>query len=122
MCVVGPQTSLCQTDSDVYNDIGVLKGQVRVLNNPELGDTPASLIYLVFERVGCKRCLVGIHADLDGNYEVSLGKGKYKLIIFKPSPPIYDMLAPDQPRFVRVVPGVFDTIFNIRLTLKPDPK
>ena len=110
-----------QGKSDVYNEIGIVKGQVRILNNPEIGDTPASVMYLVFQRVGCKRCLIGTFADLDGNYKLFLGKGKYELIIFQPSRPIYDLLAPDQPRFVQVVPGTIDTIFNIRLTLKNKP-
>jgi len=118
---VNASISFGQAKSDVYDEIGIVKGQVRILNNPELGDTPASVMYLVFQRVGCKRCLVATYADLDGNYKLFLGKGKYELIVFEPSPPVYDLLAPDQPRFVQVVPGTIDTIFNIRLTLKNKP-
>lgn len=116
--VGGASNSFSQGKGDLYAEIGIVKGQVRILNDPELGDTPASVMYLVFQRVGCKRCLIGTHADLNGNYELFLGKGKYELIVFQPSPPVYNMLAPDQPRFVHVIPGTIDTIFNIRLTLK----
>ena len=113
---VSPASS--QDDSDVYNKIGTIKGHVQWLNNRDLGKTPANGMYIVFQRVGCRKCLVGTHADIDGNYKVFLGLGRYKLIIFKPSPPVYDLLAPDQPRFVNVSDTLRDTVFDINLKTK----
>jgi len=112
------QVGFSQSSSDVYADIGVLKGQARFINHPELGNTPANSVYLVFQRVGCRMCLIGTWTDVDGKYKLFLGKGKYELIVFQPSPPIYNLLAPDQPKFLNVDSSTVDNIFDIRLRFK----
>jgi hypothetical protein len=104
-------------DDDVYNQIVTIKGNVQILNHPELGKTAASGQYLVFQRVGCKQCLVAVNADVNGNYQVLLGRGRYKIIVRNPSPPTYDMLAPDQPRYVTATSVLQDTRFDINLVV-----
>ncbi len=58
----------------------LLKGRVMIVNHPELGRTPAVAEYFLLQRDGCERCLIGVHTDLEGRYEVWLGAGKYRII------------------------------------------
>lgn len=102
---------------DTYNRIVTIKGHVEILNNPVLGRTPASGMYLVFQRDGCTNCLVGTFADEKGNYSIRVGLGRYKLIVYNPSPPTYDMIAPDQARYVDAYPKLQDTEFDIKLVV-----
>ena len=101
----------------VYNRMVTIKGHVEILNNPELGRTAASGAYLVFQRDGCSDCLVGTYADVNGDYKIRVGRGRYKLIVYNPSPPTYDMIAPGQPRYVEATPKLQDTEFDIKLVV-----
>lgn len=107
-----------QSDADAYDNIGTITGHVEI-NNTELGWVPSPGQYLVFQRVGCKKCLVGIHADSKGDYKINLGLGKYRLIVYKPSPPVGDMLAPSQARYVEVHSVIQDIVFDIALVPGP---
>jgi hypothetical protein len=109
---------MCQEKADVYKRIGILKGQVRFVNHHDLGDTPANNLYIVFQRVGCGNCLFGIWTDINGNYEVFLGQGRYRIIVEQPSPPVYDLLDAEQRRVVRVRANGVENTFNVRLRLK----
>lgn len=102
----------------VYNRMVTIKGHVEILNNPQLGKTAASGAYLVFQRVGCKDCLIGTYADENGDYRIRVGRGRYKLIVYNPSPPTYDMIAPAQRRFVNAFPNLRDTQFDIQLVVQ----
>lgn len=101
----------------VYNEMVAITGTVTILNHSELGVTPDSGAYLVFQRADCKRCLVATHADANGKYKVIVGRGKYKVIYYNPSPPTYDLLAPDQPRYVTATKFLEDNVFDIRVLL-----
>jgi hypothetical protein len=61
---------------------------------------PATTETLIFQKVGCDACLVGATVDQEGNYEVLVSDGKYKIIVRNPSSPEVDWLAPNQERFV----------------------
>ena len=102
---------------DAYNRMVTIKGHIEILNNPELGRTAGSGQYLVFQRDGCSDCLVGTYADANGNYKIRVGRGRYKLIVYNPSPPTYDMIAPGQPRYVEASPGLRDTEFEIKVVV-----
>lgn len=121
MAAISVVTSLGQgqriVEDDIYNRLVTIKGHVEILNNPVLGRTPASGMYLVFQRDGCKNCLVGTFADTKGNYSIRVGLGRYKLIVYNPSPPTYDMIAPDQARYVDAYPRLQDTEFDIKLVV-----
>lgn len=108
-------------DSVVYNQMTTIKGHVEILNNPVLGKTAGAGIYIVFQRVDCKKCLIGVFADANGDYRVRLGQGKYKVIVHNPSTS-FDMLAPDQPRYVTATSPIVDTVFDIKLSIPPDKK
>ena len=104
-------------EDDTYNRMVTITGYVELLNNPESGKTPASGMYLVFQRAGCRDCLVGTHADAKGNYSIRVGRGRYKVIVYNPSPPTYDMIAPEQSRYIEASPGLQDTRFDIKLVV-----
>lgn len=131
VCAVGTVKSqkskpYSEADVGVYDGrIEQVKGKVIYLNHPELGKTPASGHYLVFQRDGCKDCLVATHADAKGNYELFLGIGKYKLIVSECNCDYggngcdcHNLLAVDQPQFVTVERGrAYGAEFNIELVL-----
>jgi hypothetical protein len=100
--------------ADTYNKIVTIKGHVEVRLS---GQEPlhGSGAYLVFQREGCTDCLVATHADANGDYRILVGRGRYRLIVYNPSPPNYDLIAPDQPRYVDAVPHLQDTQFDIKL-------
>ena|SRR4028119_1711520 len=107
-------------NDDAYNRMVNITGRVEILNNPEVGRTAGSGEYLVFQREGCKNCLVGTYADANGNYKIRVGRGRYKLIVYNPSPPTYDMIAPDQPRYVNATSVLQDNVFDIKLVVPSD--
>ena len=101
----------------LYNGIGTLKGKVTEINNPELGITPASGQYLLFQRIGCNKCVIGVRADINGRYALFLASGRYRLIpIYEPQGDT-DIIRKGQVREVTVVQGAEDTEFNIELEL-----
>jgi hypothetical protein len=115
-----------EADAEVYDGrIQQVKGKVVYLNHPDIGKTPASGQFLVFQRDGCKDCLVATHTDREGNYKVFLGVGKYKLIVqFKNCgyAPIedcagYNYLSANQPQYLTVERGPISPEFNIELVL-----
>ena len=115
-----------EADDKVYNQIQQVKGKVIILNHPDLGKTPGSGQYLVFQRNGCKDCLVATYADGEGNYKLYLGVGKYKLIVqFKNCgyAPTEDCagdnyLSANQPQYLTVERGPSGgPEFNIELVL-----
>ena len=76
---------------------------MTILNHPQLGKTVGNNTYLVFQREDCKKCLVATWTNLDGNYQILVGRGRYKVISRDSrggGAPSYDMLAPDQPRYI----------------------
>jgi hypothetical protein len=107
-------------DDYVFNEIVLIKGHVTILNHPQLGRTVGNGIYLVFQREGCKKCLVATSADLNGNYQILVGRGRYKVISRDArggGAPSYDMLAPDQPRYINVQNLVSGETFDINVVI-----
>ena len=116
-----------EADDEVYDGrIQQVKGKVIYLNHSTLGKTPASGEYLVFQREGCKDCLVATHTDGEGNYKLFLGAGKYKLIVqfkncgYAPTEDCagHNYLSADQPQYLIVERGpLYSGEFNIELVL-----
>lgn len=116
-----------EADGEVYDGrIEQVKGKVVYLNHPELGNSPASGHYLVFQRDGCKDCLVATHADVNGNYKIFLGIGKYRLIVSEcicdyggAGCDCYNLLSASQAQYITVERGrPYGAEFNIELVLK----
>lgn len=109
-------------DRGIHNRLVVIRGKVIELNNLDLGETPAhTSTTLILLKEGCRSCLVATRPDINGNYEVRVGIGRYRLIVTSPSPPEHDLLAPEQPRYVdaRNSPSQVIT-FDVRLRLPSD--
>ena len=106
---------------DIYNQIGIVKGQVFIVNNPELGRTPASGQYFVFQRTDCRRCLVGMRADREGRYTAFLGVGRYRVICIDPEREGADLIRKGQLREVIVRQRPNDVEFNIELEIPRIP-
>ncbi|MCW5956006.1 MAG: hypothetical protein KIT61_05430 [Pyrinomonadaceae bacterium] len=73
---------------------------MTIVNHPDLGVTPDSGGTVIFQKVGCNSCYTAANADVDGSYKIYVGDGKYKVIVRNPSSPEFDMLAPEQERFI----------------------
>lgn len=78
----------------------IIQGKATITNHPDLGITPATGETLIFQREGCKSCYIGTNTDIDGNYKILVGDGKYKIIVRNPSSSDFDMLRPEQERFI----------------------
>ena len=100
---------------ELYNNMVTIKGKVEILNHPELGRTAGNGIYLLFQRDDCRRCVIAATADINGNYQITVTRGRYRVVVDNPSPPTYDMLAPDQPRYVNATSVLQDNVFDIKL-------
>ena len=120
------QTSTCSNpDNDVYDGrIIQIEGKVTILNHPQLGKTAGNGVDLIFQRAACKKCLVATRANLDGGYVILVGEGRYKLIVQEnrcdyggTGCDCYDLLAPDQPRYVEAKRGPYPTQFDVKIVL-----
>ena len=111
--------SSVEDDRGIHNRLVVIKGKVTELNNRDLGVTPAhASTTLIFQRVGCRTCLVATRPDIAGNYEVRVGRGRYRLIVTSPSPPEHNLLAPEQQRYVDTTNAASQMItFDVKLKL-----
>jgi hypothetical protein len=78
----------------------IIKGKATFINFPGRKDMPASSERLIFQKVGCESCFIGASVDSEGNYQIIVGDGKYKIIVRNPSSPQADWLAPDQQKFI----------------------
>jgi len=107
---------------DIYNQIGTVKGQVFIVNNPQLGRTPASGQYFVFQRTDCRRCLIGIRADIEGRYTAFLGVGRYRVICTDPEREGVDLIRKGQVREVTVSQSPNDAELNIDLEIPRGPR
>lgn len=114
-----------EADGKVYDGrIQQVKGKVVYLDGDH-GKTPASGQYLVFQRDGCKDCLVATHTDREGNYKIFLGIGKYKLIVqfkncgYAPTEDCvgYNYLSANQPQYLTIKRGLHGPEFNIELVV-----
>lgn len=128
VCAAGPaygqkSKPYSQADGKVYDGrIQQVKGKVVYLERDNK-KIPGSGTYLVFQRDGCKNCLVGTHTDGDGNYKLFLGIGKYKLIVqfkncgYAPSEDCagHNYLSTNQPQYLTVERSLYGLEFNIEL-------
>jgi hypothetical protein len=116
-CVAKAEDKTYKEAVSLYNDIGTLKGQVIVINNPELGRTPASGQYFLLQRIDCHKCVIGIRADINGRYVTFLAAGKYRLIPLYDSQGTTDLFRKGQSREVTIYQGAKDTEFNIEIEI-----
>lgn len=109
-------------DDYLYDQLVTIKGKVQILNHPELGKTEGAGIPLLFQRQGCKQCLIATRTDTNGSYEITVSRGRYRIIVRETrggGASSYDLLAPDQPRYVNATSRVQTNEFDIRIVLPP---
>ena len=115
------ETAIAQRRDDfVYNRIVQIKGHVTIVGQP---DVVASGMYLVFQRYGCKDCLVATHTDINGNYQIFVGRGRYKLIV-RDGPREGEMtnsLPSDQQRYINATNKVGGETLDIRIVVRERP-
>lgn len=105
-------------DDRLYDQLITIRGRVRIVNHPTLGNTEAGGVYIVFQRGGCRGCLIATTTDVEGNYRIRVGRGRYRVIIREIlADPSYDLLAPDQPRYVDATSGRQEKQFDINLVI-----
>ncbi len=110
-------------DDKLYDKVFIVRGKIDILNHPTLGKTEGRNISVLFQKVGCKTCLILTTSDSDGNYVIGLSKGKYKVImrfVRGGSEPSFDLLAPSQPRILNVTKSNRPIEFNIQMMLSED--
>ena len=118
-CIIKAEDKIYKESINLYNSIGTLKGQVIVTNNPELGRTPATGQFFLLQRTDCRKCLIGVRADINGRYVTFLSAGKYRLIPIYDSQGTIDLIRNGQSREGIVHQGTNDTEFNIELEIPP---
>ena len=91
-----------KNDEEAYYGRELVEGTITILNHPTLGRTPDVGDLVVFQRMDCRQCVVGVETDSKGRYRVFLGAGRYKLIMRKGTRDTQDVLAPGQPRYLNV--------------------
>ena len=106
-------------DDFLYNKMGTIKGTVVILNHPTLGRTLGNSVYLLFQRTDCKKCVLGVRTDLNGQYSVHVFQGRYRVILREGQieGEGVDMLAPKQPRVVEVTSTIDPAKFDIEVQL-----
>jgi hypothetical protein len=107
LILAAPRTSsehACAIDQgNLFNDVVTIEGHIEILNHPDLGKSPASLTAVIFQRVDCGKCLISARTDEKGDYKITVGRGRYRVIkqgSLDGGPPFIDMLAAKQPRYI----------------------
>ena len=72
-----------------YNRMVTIRGHIEFLNRSGSERLMGTGQFVVFQRDGCADCLIGVSADEKGDYKIRVGRGRYKLIAYNPSPPTY---------------------------------
>ncbi len=107
----------------VYNDLRTIEGKIMILNHPSLGKTEGRNMQILFQRVDCPTSYVSVRSDSDGNYSLTLSKGRYRLVTGGPkvtNGPYFDLVSPKQRRIVDVSKSKTVVVFDIEIRLPPE--
>jgi hypothetical protein len=103
-----------------WNQVGTVAGHVVIENHPSLGRVACSYCTFLIKREGCKKCLISVKTDLNGDYSLRIGLGKWRIFDSdrdEGSDEDRDYLAPNQPRtFVLKSPNgtlAFDIVVRL---------
>lgn len=97
------QPSSCEEDA--YSKI-VPVGGIATITEIESGEElPARNKIIMLQRADCKKCVSAVITDNEGKYTAYLSEGKYRIIVRDcGSDKNKDCIAPNQPRFINVIP------------------
>jgi hypothetical protein len=115
------QSKASQEDK-LYDDLRTISGRVKILNHPTLGKTEGRNLQLLFQRTGCKRCVISVRTDSEGSYSLTVSKGNYRIVALAPkvtNGEFYDLLSPSQRRTVDATSEKTVVDFDIEVVL-PD--
>lgn len=98
------QTSLTH-DIKLYNQLGTVSGHVEIANHPSLGRTPCRNCPFLLVQTKCKRCVVYVKTDSNGDYRCRISFGRWRAVMVEQregSSAVIDMLSPGQARYINL--------------------
>ena len=111
------------SDGKLYDDLRTIQGKITILNHPTLGKTEGRNLQILFQRVDCKKCFVSVKSDSEGNYSLTISKGKYRVISHGPkvtNGEYYDLLSPTQKRIIDASIEKDVVNFDVEIVLPSD--
>ena len=111
---------LSKADDAAYRRLVWITGDVRYLNHPELGITPANGQVLTFQSAQHPEMVVATRANLDGRFELFLSPGTYRLIVPEldhDRTGFVDIIPESQSRELQVRPSPSGIIYDIDLVI-----
>lgn len=112
-------------DISLYNKLGTVSGHVTIENHPELGSAPCRNCEFLLQNSGCSRAVIYVRTDGEGNYRVRVSHGKWRVIMREQregATSSTDMLAPSQPRYVKVSSPTGEERFDVKVSLPDEPR
>ena len=100
-----------------------VKGKIEILNHPVAGKIAGGIQSILFQKLGCKTCVFAVRSDEEGNYNVRVLRGKYRIIMREVrggGEHSYHLLAPSQPRIIDATKGNRTIEFNSQMMLPED--
>ena len=122
LSVAAAPLARAQLDTELYNAVGTVSGHIELIDHPRLGRTPCGHCEFLVQRVDCRRCIVYVKADENGDYSVRVGLGKWKVIMkarFEGTSSEYNLLAKGQPSEFELKSASGELKFDIRSTVGP---
>ena len=108
-------------ESDLADQIIQIKGSLRTYNEKKEAIAVISG-YIVFQRLDCKKCLVATRSKSNGEYEILVSRGKYKVFVFEfgENQRLYDVVSPNQNRIVNAQDKIRGNLFDIEIIYKSE--
>ena len=120
--VFAPIPALGQQGAELYNAVGTVSGHVELIDHPVLGKTPCRYCEFLIQRADCRRCVVYVKTDENGDYSARVGLGRWRVMMKARHEQVrtdYDLLAKDQPREFEIKSAAGELKFDIRSTVGP---
>jgi hypothetical protein len=97
------RTSSCE--EDVYGKIVPIGGIITTTEIESGEEKPARNKIMILQRTDCKKCTFAVITDNEGKYAAYLNEGRYRIIIRDcGNNKDKDCIAPNQSRFINVIP------------------
>ena len=121
--MAGSAQSKTSEDDALYEDLRTIQGKLTILNHPTLGRTEGRNLHFILKRQGCRKCFLSVASDSDGNYSVTVAKGKYRIISRGPAVTNgenFDWISAKQQRIVDASTRDQLILFDIDIVIPPD--
>jgi hypothetical protein len=105
-----------------YNDVGTVSGHVEIQDHPSLGRTPCRNCEFLLQRFDCRRCLIEVKTDGNGDYFARIGLGKWRILMTERregSAKSIDLLSPEQIRIFEVKSPMGRLVFDVKTITPP---